>query len=172
MGFLSALNRIKYLQQYKSNLQKEYDYLEGVINKMENKKYDVVLSFAGEDRDYAKYVAEFLRENKVSVFYDDYEKAELLGKNLYEHLSKVYSSANDFCVIFISENYSEKVWTNHERRSAQVRALKEKEEYILPVRLDDTEIPGLLETVAYFDLRNNSIDELCRILLLKIKKKY
>ncbi len=36
-----------------------------------------------------------------------------------------------------------------ELQAAQARALIEKKEYILPIRLDDTEIPGLLPTVSY-----------------------
>lgn len=52
----------------------------------------------------------------------------------------------------VSSNYAKKVWTNHELRAAQVRALEEGEqEYILQIRLDDTEIPGLLPTIKYID---------------------
>jgi hypothetical protein len=50
-----------------------------------------------------------------------------------------------------SEAYAKKVWTSHERRSAQARALQSSGEYVLPVRFDDTEIPGLRSTVAYVE---------------------
>lgn len=50
--------------------------------------YEVVLSFAGEDRDYVEQVADILKTNQVSLFYDDYEEASLWGKNLVEHLQK------------------------------------------------------------------------------------
>jgi hypothetical protein len=46
------------------------------------------------------------------------------------------------------------VWITHERRSAQARALQSNQEYVLPVRFDDTEIPGLLSTVMYVDARS------------------
>jgi hypothetical protein len=39
--------------------------------------YDVALSFAGEDRPYVHNVAQVLRSNGASVFYDDFEKVEL-----------------------------------------------------------------------------------------------
>ena len=42
-----------------------------------------------------------------------------------------------------------KVWPTPELRSAQARALSQSVEYILPVRFDETEIPGLLNTVGY-----------------------
>ena len=53
-------------------------------------KYDVGLSFAGEHRDYVRQVADVLKEREFKVFFDDYERTELWGKDLYVHLSKVY----------------------------------------------------------------------------------
>jgi hypothetical protein len=66
----------------------------------------------------------------------------LWGKDLYEHLDWIYQKAARYCVLFASEAYANKVWTTHERRSAQARALQSNQEYVLPVRFDDTEIPG------------------------------
>jgi len=123
---------------------------------MHTTEYDVALSFAGEDRGYVEMVAEQLTARGVSVFYDRYETATLWGKDLYVHLSDVYRSKARYTVMFISKHYKDKVWTNQERRAAQSRALEESIEYILPARFDDTEIPGLLPTTAFIDLRTNS----------------
>jgi hypothetical protein len=117
-------------------------------------EYDVCLSFAGEDRDYVRAVASALKEKGIRVFFDEYEKVGLWGKDLYVHLDDVYKNAARFCIIFISKHYAEKLWTNHERRSAQERSLKENLEYILPARFDDTTIPGIRETIGYIDLRD------------------
>lgn len=114
-------------------------------------KYDVALSFAGEDRAFVEVTAAKLRQLGVRVFYDDYERVELWGKDLYEHLDYVYQRAARFCVIFVSEHYARKVWTNHERKSAQARAITEAGEYVLPFRFDETELPGLRRTVGYLD---------------------
>lgn len=114
-------------------------------------KYDIVLSFAGEDRAFAEGVARILVSKGVRVFYDRYEDVELWGKDLYTHLDEVYRKLGRYCVMFISENYKERLWTNHERESAQARAFEQNEEYILPVRLDDTEIPGIKGTIGYLD---------------------
>src|SRR5215813_13480167 len=104
-------------------------------------RYDVALSFAGEDRLYVEKVAFALRNEGVKIFYDDYEKVTLWGRDLYAHLDWVYRGASRYCVVFISRHYAEKVWTNHERASAQARALIENQEYVLPARFDDTEVP-------------------------------
>ncbi len=124
-------------------------------------KYDVALSFAGEDRDYVQRVADGLVARGISVFYDAYEEAGLWGKDLYDHLIKVYQEDAQYTVIFISKYYRDKVWTNHERRAAQARALNESYGYILPARFDDTAIEGLLPTIVYIDLRTHSPQEVC-----------
>ena len=120
-------------------------------------EYDVALSFAGEQREYVEEVAKDLKSRGILVFYDDYERGALWGKDLYAHLSDVYYRMCRYCIIFVSAEYAAKVWPNLERRSAQSRALKEKQEYILPARFDGTEIPGLLDTVGYIDLNWTSL---------------
>jgi hypothetical protein len=116
-------------------------------------EYDIALSFAGEDRGHAEALADLLKSKGVRVFYDMYEQADLWGKDLYEHLHNVYSKKARYCAIFCSEAYVRKVWTDHERRSAQERAMAEKgTAYILPIRLDATEVPGIRKTVGYVDI--------------------
>jgi len=134
-------------------------------------KYDIALSFAGEDRYYVKQVAEILKDSKIKVFYDEFEESNLWGKNLYTYLRDIYRDQARYTIMFCSENYSKKLWTNHERESAQERAFKESSEYILPAKLDDTEIPGLPNTVAYIDLRLKTPYEFCLIIGKKLDVK-
>lgn len=130
--------------------------------------YDVALSFAGEDREYVRAVAESLRSAEKRVFFDEFEKARLWGKDLYQHLNEVYSSKSQVCVVFASEHYAKKRWTSHELRSAQARAFGENAAYLLPVRLDDTPIPGVNETVGYIDGRKTPPKELAALLVRKL----
>lgn len=130
--------------------------------------YEVALSFAGEDRRYVEEVAAILSRHGVSIFYDNYEETTLWGKNLAEHLQKVYGGSARYCVMFISEHYAAKVWPTHERRSAFEKAIESKEEYILPARFDDAEIPGLNKHTHYLDLRKKSPEALARSILKKL----
>jgi hypothetical protein len=132
--------------------------------------YDIAVSFAGEDREIVEPYCEILRSRKLRVFYDKYEQVDLWGKDLYERLDGVYRNKALYCVIFISKNYAAKVWTTHERKSAQARALQETREYILPVRLDDTEIPGIPPTIAHVDLRNITVEELADMTIQKLEQ--
>jgi hypothetical protein len=131
-------------------------------------EYDVCLSFAGEQRDYVEMIAAGLKERGLRVFYDADETVDLWGKDLAEHLDHVYRRASRYCVVFISEAYAAKPWTRHERRSALARAIEEEGEYILPVRFDDTELPGLRPTVAYVDLRRYAPETLVEFLVEKV----
>ena len=131
-------------------------------------KYDVALSFAVEDRQYAKTLANLLEADGYKPFYDENELANLWGKNLYDYLSSVYKDQARYCVMFLSKYYERKLWTTHERQLAQARAFQENREYILPVRLDDTEIPGIPPTVGYLDLRSMTIEEVYEALVRKL----
>lgn len=140
------------------------------MNMSNGYEFDIALSFAGEDRQIAFEIAKALKDNGIKVFYDDFEKASMWGKDLYEHLADVYSNRARYCVMIISSNYSRKTWTTHERRNAQARAFRENQEYILPLRLDKTEIPGIPETIGYVDFYDTSIPEIVELINKKLGK--
>jgi hypothetical protein len=133
-----------------------------------NSKFDVALSFAGEDRGYVHDVAQALIDAGVSVFYDEFEQIKLWGKDLVVHLDNIYRHKARYCVMFISSYYAAKVWTNHELKSALARALEEENEYILPARFDDTELPGIRPTIGYVNLRDLPPNDFANLILEKI----
>lgn len=133
-----------------------------------NKMFDVALSFAGEDRAYVKEVADILHQMGIRVFYDKYETVSLWGKDLYEHLQETYYSNSRYVVMFLSKHYAQKIWTSHERKSAQAKAFESHKEYILPARFDNTEIPGILPTISYIDLNDYSPIEFAKLIKEKI----
>jgi hypothetical protein len=49
-----------------------------------SEKFDVAVTFAGPERQYAEPLAKMVREAGYEVFYDDFYPAQLWGKNLYE----------------------------------------------------------------------------------------
>ena len=161
------------LEYYETSLTKARKNQERTAIKnsyVNNELYDVVLSFSGEDRKHASKLAELLMEDGYKVFYDDDESDDLWGKNLIDHFYEIYNKAGKYCVMFISQHYAIKNWTIYERRIAQEKAFRQKEEYILPIRIDDTDIPGLGSTIGIQDLRRKSIEEIYEILKKKIEK--
>jgi hypothetical protein len=73
-------------------------------------------------------------------------------------------------VILVSKEYIERQWTNHERRSAQARALQERGgEYILPVKIDDSELPGMPPTIGYVSLAELGVERIAELLVRKLQ---
>jgi hypothetical protein len=134
------------------------------------RKYDVALSFAGEDREVVERFATALKANGVRIFYDRFEQGSLWGKDLFQHLQSIYRDDAEFCIIFVSEHYLKKNWTKHEVHQAQSRSFTDESEYILPVRLDDSDVPGLNPTVGYVDLRQLQVEQLVDLTLEKLGK--
>jgi len=132
-------------------------------------EFDVAFSFAGEDRAIVEDLYRCLKERGIRVFYDRGHEATLWGKNLVDHLSELYSMKARYCIVFISRNYVTKEWTRLERQHAQERAFRSHEEYVLPLRLDDSELPGLASTVAYIDLSSRSVEEVADLVHSKLK---
>ena len=135
---------------------------------MKKFQYDVVLSFAGENREYVKKVAVLLQSMNVSVFYDKFEAANLLGKELEPFLHDVYRNKARYCVIFVSQFYGLKKWTQWELKAAKERADLESKEYILPVRFDRTTLSGLQESTGYLSTTEYSPGDVVDILLQKL----
>jgi hypothetical protein len=132
-------------------------------------EYDIALSFAGEDRNYVESIANLLINRQVRIFYDKHEQSNLWGKDLYQHLQSIYKDKARYCLIFCSQHYAEKLWTKHELRQAQARAFEENSEYILPLRLDNTNIPGINGTTGYVDSKSFSIEEIAELIHQKIQ---
>jgi hypothetical protein len=113
----------------------------------------VALSFAGAQRDYVEQVAQALQARGVRCFYDADEQIELWGKYLAEELPVIYGEQAAAVVVFVSADYAARDWTRLERRAALNRAVRERREYVLPARFDDTPLPGLLSDMVTIDLR-------------------
>jgi hypothetical protein len=131
-------------------------------------EFDIALSYAGEDREYVEQVAHLLKSKGISVFYDKFEEVNLWGKNMYDYLSDIYRNKALYTIMFISDNYNKKLWTNHERQAMQSRAFQENQEYILPARFDETEIPGILPTIVYIPIKHKSPENFTEIICKKL----
>jgi TIR domain-containing protein len=134
-------------------------------------QFDVALSFAGTERVYAETLATIVRDAGYYVFYDNFYEEHLWGKDLYIFFDEIYRRKAHFCVMFISQEYRDRMWTTHERQSAQARALEEKgAEYILPIEVEQIELPGLRPTIKRIQLSpERSIKEIAQMLVRKLQ---
>src|SRR5258708_5775256 len=89
----------------------------------ENFEFDFVVSYAGDDREYAEKLSNALKTGGAMVFYDRDFQAEMWGENLYENLARIYSKSGRYFIPLISQHYVRKQWTRHEWQTAQERAV-------------------------------------------------
>jgi hypothetical protein len=133
--------------------------------------FDVAVSFAGTERKLAEQLAGRVRDAGFSVFYDGFYPEDLWGKDFVETFHQIYSKRARYCVIFVSREYNNRAWTIYERRSAQERMLKERgQEYILPIKVEDVELPGMPSTIGYVSIADLPIDKIADLLLKKLGK--
>ena len=131
-------------------------------------RWDVALSFAGAQRHYVEQVAQALQALGMRCFYDADEQIELWGKYLAEELPVIYGEQAAAVVVFGSAEYAARDWTRLERRAALNRAVRERREYVLPARFDDTPLPGLLSDMVAIDLRTRTPQQFAAMIAAKL----
>ncbi len=129
---------------------------------MSPKKYDVALSFTGEDRSIAREIAESLMKENISVFFDEDSSAELWGRNLFDYLEKVYTESK-LCIVLLSKSYIERQWTQNELRNLIAHSLSRPSFSILLLHIGDAPIPRDLANVGYVQWDSVSSQELAQM---------
>lgn len=133
-------------------------------------KYQVALSYAGEDRPYVSRVHDYLAAHDISTFYDRADPTLLWGGHLTEELNRIYEKESATVVIFASKDYAAKDWTRHERRSALSRAARTPGVYVLIAKFEDVELPGVPGDVAYLALRDFAPEEFGALLVRRLQQ--
>lgn len=131
-------------------------------------EYDFIFSLAGEHKDYAQEVASYLDGKGVKVWFYLNKEVDLWGRNMVDEFSKLFTESARHCVIFISKEYTEKVWPNLERQYIQSRWIRDPH-YLLPVRFDKSLVIGIPDTIACINLRNLTPAELGEKLIEKLE---
>jgi hypothetical protein len=133
--------------------------------------YDVALSFAAEDRPTARAIADELIRRGVSVFFDQFDMDLLWGRDLHRHLSNIYDRSR-FVVLLVSKAYTQKSWTQFERKTALARAGDDPGSQVLPVALDDSirdSVSGFPPNLGYVDLRQTSVERVADLVVEKLR---
>lgn len=133
-------------------------------------KYDLAISFAGEQRNLARRLAERLDAAGYSIFFDEFHQAELWGRDLTMALGDVYSREARWCLVLVSRDYVLKPWTNLERQNALSRFMRERSGYLLALNLDATELPGLPSVIGYLRFHEGEEELVFEMLLQKLGK--
>jgi hypothetical protein len=112
------------------------------MNGMQDKEYDIAVSFAGEQRDYVEQTVAACKALGLEVFYDKDKNNDWWGKNFIRDQRAIYSSHTRYFVPFISAEYLSKPIPMDEFSAAMMTAVKQGDGYILPVLMDDVQVPA------------------------------
>jgi len=83
-------------------------------------------------------------------------------------LKQPYAYEARYCLIVLSSEYLAKPWTEFERKNAIPRFIAQRGEYVLCLKVDDVELPGFPDTIAYVSVRQLSEDAIYKLLLRKL----
>jgi hypothetical protein len=138
------------------------------------KRFAVAFSFPGEDRAYVYQVVRALREaselNRSQIFYDKFYEGELSRPNVDVYFLDIYGNQSELVVVFLSANYESKEWCGGLEWRAIRDLIKRKEGHaVMPVRLDDTPIPGLLSIDGYVSAKKREPDQIADLILDRLQ---
>lgn len=114
----------------------------------------VFLSYSSKDRVAVEKFGDSLRRKGFHIWYDKHEI--YIGDEIHSRISEGINQSQYFCV-FLSKNSVDSKWVQDELRQAieRVHSFKAK---VLPILLEDCEVPGHLRGINYGDLRDQ-LDE-------------
>jgi hypothetical protein len=105
-----------------------------------------------------------LRPRGVNIYDAHIEHADRWGAGFHDYVEAIYAHPARYQVVFASESYRRAAWRQEEMRGALIRAFRESSQYVLPVRLDETKLPGLSPAMGYLDAREMSLSEITALI--------
>lgn len=78
-------------------------------------EFEVALSFAGENRELARFIAESLDLLDVPVFFDEMFEVNFLGKAWSSRFKDIFATKSRFVVCLLDKYHAEKIWPTFER---------------------------------------------------------
>jgi len=147
----------------KSNgVNEVWDFLRDPTMLMERRKASkVFLSHSSLDKAFVGRLAIDLREKNVPVWYDKWELK--VGDSLTEKISEGISDSSWLAVV-LSKNSVSSQWVKKELNAALAIELEKRNVFVLPIMLDDCEIPVFLKDKLYADFRSTYEDGLHSLL--------
>ncbi len=135
-----------------------------------DQKPTVFLSHSHADKGIVRNVAELLIQGGIKVWIDEAEIRT--GDSLIQNIAHGLDSS-DFVAFFISNKSLSSAWAQKELNAAMSWQISgQGQAILLPILLDDVEIPPLLRDVVYLDLRDGNVGRATDQLIETIHKKW
>lgn len=113
--------------------------------------HDVFLSHSWADKPLARRLANDLREHDIAVWLDEAEMA--IGDSLIEKIGAAIESV-EFVLALLSRDSVQSSWVQRELEIAITHQINGRDLTVLPIVVDDCQIPPFLVGRLYSDLRS------------------
>lgn len=127
----------------------------GFREEAKSREFDAAISFAGENRDLAKHIAEQLEFLDVHVFFDEFFENNYLGKTWRKEFKRVFVEDSDFVICLLDKYHEAKIWPTFERECFAPRVAGEE---VIPIFLDDTVFVGIPQDIVGIKFRWDPAD--------------
>jgi hypothetical protein len=139
--------------------------------------FQVAFSFAGEQRELVRAVAEAVEKavGSPNVFFDEWFEHYIAGDDADLKLQEIYGRCM-LAVVCVSANYGGKPWTRAEHAAIRARQMKartspdERDRLgILPIRVGDGDVVGILFNTIAPDIREKSVDQAAELIINRLQ---
>jgi WD40 repeat protein len=113
--------------------------------------YKVFISYSRKDKDFAQKLALDLQGLNIGVWLDLWEIT--VGDSLLERIEQGISDA-DYVAVILSKHSVESKWVKEELRIALMKTLEGGQKIVLPILVEECEIPVFLTHRVYADFRD------------------
>ncbi|ACV36366.1 TIR domain-containing protein [Accumulibacter sp.] len=138
---------------------------------LEDMRFRVALSFAGEHRLYVRDVASALTEKlgREAVFYDYNFKSQTAVPDSDLLLQHIYHDQSDLVVVFLGGNYQGKEWCGLEWRAVRDLIKKRDGKRIMFFRFDNVPVDGVFSLDLAIDCGEHSSAEAASLILERLQ---
>ena len=112
----------------------------------------IFISYSRINSDFVDKLAVNLIQRKANIWVDRWEVK--VGESLTDKIQNAIKSANAILIVF-SKAFLQSEWCKRELSASLIRELEEKKVLILPLLIEDCEIPVFLKDKLYADFREN-----------------
>src|SRR5688500_13908336 len=112
----------------------------------------VFISYSTKDSDFVTQLSTELVKNRIHVWLDKWEMQP--GDSLIDKIQSGLTESS-FLLVVLSKNSVDSEWCKKEINSGLMRELKEKQVVVIPILLDDCNVPLFLQEKVYADFKND-----------------
>ena len=137
-------------------------------------RFAVAFSLAGEQRELVLQVAQEVESvlGRSTVFYDEWFEHWIAGRDADLLLQKIYGERADLVVMCVSGHYGDKPWPAAEHRAIRARFMQADSDVdrprVLPVRVGDGEVEGVLFNDLVPDLRDRTVAGAAELIIARL----